>query len=162
MINYLGMDEQSAALRPEDLGHHGHESHFLRELVRASQVVLSAFAREVGMPGARLAVLRAVAVAEGEPLGTMEIARRLGVDSAAVTRQLQAMEADGLVRREPDGRDARRSGAVLTEAGREAFLAVHARAHEFEAKLADAVGAEAMAAAALVLGRVRGAVEATW
>ena len=153
------MDGENRLLRAEDLGHHGQESHFLRELVRASQVVLGAFAREVGMPGARLAVLRVVAVAEGEPLGTMEIARRLGVDSAAVTRHLQALEADGLVRREADKRDARRSGAVLAEAGREAFMAIHARAHAFEARLAEAVGAEAMAVAAQLLSRLREAVE---
>jgi len=143
----------------DELGHTGSEVHLMRELVRASQVVLAAFGRDVGMAGARLAVLRLLAVSEPGSMGTMELSRRLGVNAAAVTRQLQAMEAEGLVVRVGDGRDARRSAAALTDAGRECFRVLHERAHAFEQRIVAAVGAEEVAMATRVLGRVREAVE---
>ncbi|MBI5834192.1 MAG: MarR family transcriptional regulator [Armatimonadetes bacterium] len=153
------MNDFDEASAPDCLGHTGAEMHFLRELVRAAQTLIAAFSREVGMTGARLAVLRALAVSASTPLGTMEIARRLAVNAAAVTRQLQAMEADGLVERVSDGRDGRRSAAVLTVAGREAFALVHERGHAFEERLAALVGADDMAVATSVLTRAREALE---
>src|SRR5512137_2005549 len=86
--------------------HTGDEPHLLREIVRAHQVLMAGFSREVGMPASRFALMRVLA--DGDA-GVTDLARRLGVNAAAVTRQLQEMEAEGLVRRRADPGDGRRS-----------------------------------------------------
>ena len=48
-----------------------------------------------------------------------EIARRIGVEAATLTRALRRMEAGGLVHREPDEQDRRRIRTWLTERGRD-------------------------------------------
>lgn len=47
-----------------------------------------------------------------------EIAKRIGVEAATLTRALRRMEAAGLVHREPDEQDRRRIRTWLTERGR--------------------------------------------
>ena len=75
--------------------------------MRTHQALLNVFSREVGMPAARLSLMRILAIGYHEKLGIMQIARRLGIDAAAVTRQVQAMEAMALssvllIPRDPD------------------------------------------------------------
>ncbi|MFG1703798.1 MarR family winged helix-turn-helix transcriptional regulator [Nonomuraea sp. M3C6] len=48
-----------------------------------------------------------------------EIAKRIGIEAATLTRALPRMEAAGLVRRRPDERDRRRIRTWLTEHGQE-------------------------------------------
>lgn len=137
------------------LSHSREESHFLRELIRAYQALLNAFSHEVGAPASRLMLLRLLATSQPEALGTMAIARRLGVNAAAVTRQLNALEAEGMVAREADARDNRRTIVRLTAAGMQEFLRAHESAHEFERRLASAVSSEDLAIAIRVLAQVR-------
>jgi DNA-binding MarR family transcriptional regulator len=54
---------------------------------------------------------------DGLPVG--EIAARLGIEVPTVVRTVQRMEVAGVVRREPDPADRRRSRIVLTQRGRE-------------------------------------------
>ncbi|ABK19095.1 MarR family winged helix-turn-helix transcriptional regulator [Syntrophobacter fumaroxidans] len=143
-----------------DLHHAGDEPHLIREIMRTHQAVLNVFSRRVGMPAARLALMRLLGTCRSEAVGVMWIARQLGIDAAAVTRQVQAMEREGLVERCKDARDGRRSHVKLTDDGLRAFLQVHERAHAFERALGADVSAEDMAAAARVLVRLRAALEA--
>lgn len=48
-----------------------------------------------------------------------ELAKRIGIEAATLTRALRRMEAAGLVRREADDRDRRRIRTWLTKRGRE-------------------------------------------
>jgi MarR family transcriptional regulator, organic hydroperoxide resistance regulator len=54
-----------------------------------------------------------------EGLTQTELAARLKISSATVTRMLQRMERSGFIRREPDPVDQRVSRVFLTEAGHE-------------------------------------------
>jgi DNA-binding MarR family transcriptional regulator len=90
----------------------------------------------------------------------MWIARQLGVNAAAVTRQVKAMEGEGLIERSADPRDGRRSYVKLTAEGLRVFLELHERAHAFEEALSAAVSAEDVATTVRVLGHVRAALEA--
>jgi DNA-binding MarR family transcriptional regulator len=54
---------------------------------------------------------------EEDGLTPSEIARRIGVEAATLTRALQRMEAAGLVRRQPDEQDKRRIRTWLTARG---------------------------------------------
>ena len=127
--------------------------------IQASQALLNVFSREVGMTSGRLALLRLLAVSNPDGVGIMELARLLGVNAAAVTRQVKGMEKDDLVERSADHRDGRRSYVRLTDKGRRLFGLVHDRAHEFEKALCGTAGEEDIAVAVSVLAKVRGAIE---
>ena len=141
------------------LRHEGDEEHFLREVLHAYQAVVSVFARQVGMPAARLTLMRLLATYAPDEPGVVEIARRLGVNPAAVTRQVAALEMEGLVARRQDSSDGRRTQVRLTTKGRRLIRQIHERAHEFERSLSSTVSAEDIATAARVLTSVRVAAE---
>ena len=104
--------------------------------------------------------MRLLAICHPEAIGIMEIARQLGIDAAAVTRQVKVMESDRLIERCADSRDGRRSYVNLTADGLRIFQQLHERAHAFEQALTTAVSAEDMAATVRVLVHVRAALEA--
>ncbi|HNY30178.1 MAG TPA: MarR family transcriptional regulator [Fibrobacteria bacterium] len=134
--------------------HDRRQTHLLRELMELHQDLMSRFAQRTGSTPARFALLRLLAVSE-EGLGTLELSRRLGIDAAAVTRQLQSLEADALVERIPDAKDARRNRARLSGKGFSTFTAIHEQAHALEKEMDRLVGAQAMASATDTLATIR-------
>lgn len=134
--------------------HRGDESHLLREIVRTHQVMMHGLSRSIGMPGARFALLRLLATSE-RALGVMELARVLNVNAAAITRQVQEMESEGLIRRRSDVRDKRRHGLCLSAKGMRVFGSIHERSHRLEDALRAVVAPEEMVMAGDVLRRVR-------
>ncbi len=132
----------------------GDEDHIFRDLFRTHQAVSNAFTRWVGAPASRIGLLHLLAVGQGQ-LGTNQLARRLNVDAAAVTRQLKEMEAKGLVTRTPHASDGRRSIVKLTPSGREAFRAIHGHGHRFERELEGEVSRSDIEAARRGLGAMR-------
>ncbi len=76
-------------------------------------------------------VLRALWEQEG--LTHKELADRLRITQATITRMLQRMERAGFVQRRPDETDQRISRVYLTDAGR----AVQARVHEVVRQMED-------------------------
>ncbi|NEA37138.1 MarR family transcriptional regulator [Streptomyces sp. SID13031] len=90
---------------------------------------------------------------DGEQRGG-EIAGKLGVDASVVSRQVSALEADGLVSRRPDPADARVSLVQLSEPGRDRLHALYAGySRQLRSALADWDDDE-LAAAAATLRRV--------
>lgn len=138
--------------------HRGDEPHLLREVVRTYHVLMAGFSREVGMPASRLAVLRLLAVTDGD-VGVMDLARSLGVNAAAVTRQVKDLERERLVQRRPDRQDGRRTRLSLSPKGQRLFEELHERTHALERALVEAIGADEMVAAAAVLAKLRAYVE---
>jgi DNA-binding MarR family transcriptional regulator len=128
--------------------------------MRVHQAILAVFSREVGVPASRLTILRALANAGPTGIAVTGLARRMGVDAAAVSRQVTDLERDGLVERRADAGDARRSLVALTRRGLRAFEDVHDRAHAFERSLAAVTTTEEIATAARVLAEVRRVLEA--
>ena len=146
--------DKAKSLDLEDLPHHGCELHLFREVYRTYQVLLAGFSRATGMPASRFAVMRLLVGPEAD-LGVTDIARRLGTDRAAVTRIVQDLEREGLVRRRSDKRDGRRSYIALTPQGRGAIERVHEGLHALERELAPALGAREMREAAATLAKLR-------
>ncbi len=134
--------------------HAGDENHVFRDLFRTYQAVANAFTRCMGAPASRIGLLRMPAVGQGR-LGTRQLARRLNVDAAAVTRQLKELEAEGLVIRRPHETDGRRTVVMLTRSGLAAFRAIHDQGHRFERALEAEVGPKDIQAARRVLEGMR-------
>ncbi len=89
----------------------------LRRLVRAIGLLERGDAACCGMTLSQCHALGEVAKQEGLTSG--ELASRLGVDPSAVTRIIEALVQQGLVRREADPSDRRVVRAVLTGLGRD-------------------------------------------
>jgi DNA-binding MarR family transcriptional regulator len=109
-----------------------------------------------GLRRADASVLRVLAK-DGEQRGG-EIAVKLGVDASVVSRQVSALEADGLVSRRPDPADARVSLVALSDAGRARLDALY---DGFAQRLRAALGDwddDDMATAAQALHHVAAAV----
>lgn len=140
------------------LHHRGDEPHLLREVLRTYQVLMSGFTRMTGMPASRFALIRLLALSE-EDLGITDLARRLGIDSAAVTRQVQQLERERLVVRRADSKDGRRSYVRLSAKGRKLSEEIHERAHGLERSVSAELGAEEVAAAARTLAGLRAFLE---
>ena len=153
MSNYIAMPRRRALEIP-GTHHTGEETHIVREVMRAHQAIVTTFGRSVGAPAARLVLMRLLAIAEGN-LGTTELARRLGVHPAAITRQLQDLERQGLVERCADPRDGRRSAARLTPRGREVFREIHDRGHAFEREMGVSLSPDEVRTAVRVLRELR-------
>ncbi|MFI5710389.1 MarR family winged helix-turn-helix transcriptional regulator [Kribbella sp. NPDC051620] len=71
-------------------------------------------------------VIDAIETAGPEPLGVNGIAEALGVDQPRASKLVAAAVSAGLVRREADQLDGRRTNLVLTPAGHDRLAAVHA------------------------------------
>ena len=151
------MDESNHE-KLEKLHHRGNEPHLFREVFRTYQVLMNGFSRKVGIPASQFALMRLLALTEGN-LGVMDLARELGINAAAVTRQVKQLESERLVRRRTDSRDARRSYISLSAKGQRLFEEIHARTHELERSLASVLGSEEMRNAAEVLAKLRTFVE---
>jgi DNA-binding MarR family transcriptional regulator len=130
-----------------------------QEIVRTHQALIGTFSLEVGMSAARMGVLRQLSSSEEGSLGVVYLARALGVTPAIVTRQVQALEAEGLVRRRNSSTDRRRSHLHLTAKGRRAFAQLHERAHELQTRMLEGLRDEEIDTASHVLGSLRMAIE---
>ena len=153
------MNDKAAEFRNAIMAHGGEETHLFREIMRAHQAIMSVFSREVGMPASRLSLLRLLAVSHPEEPGIIEIARRLSIDAAAVTRQVKELEAGKFVSRRADPRDKRRTCIRLTARGQRSFRALHERAHGFEKELGSRMTSGEIGTAVKVLAAVHAALE---
>ncbi len=83
-------------------------------------------------------VLDAIEAAGPDPLGVNGVATALAVDQPRASKLVAAAVSAGLVRREADQRDGRRTNLVLTDAGQQQLEAVHAyRQDRFAAAMSD-------------------------
>jgi DNA-binding MarR family transcriptional regulator len=76
---------------------------------------------DAGLSIAKLSALRQLSLA-GDSLPLGQLAERLSCVKSNVTQLVDRLEADGFVSRATDANDRRSRLAVLTEAGREAFV----------------------------------------
>ncbi|GAA1568661.1 MarR family winged helix-turn-helix transcriptional regulator [Kribbella hippodromi] len=96
------------------------------------------FAVQAGGPDPVQEVLDAVEGAGDEAIGVNGVAVALGVDQPRASKLVAAAVAGGLLRREADQADGRRTNLVLTSAGHDQLATVHAyRQSRFAAAMAD-------------------------
>ncbi len=153
------MKNSKNKIGPHVLEHRGGEPHLLKELYLTNQSLLINLPRIVGTSVSRLALLRLLAIELVGETGTMEIARRLGVNPAAVTRTLNEMEEQKWVRRGPDPKDGRHRLVRLTQKGHREFHRIHERMHELESSIGERLGTQEVESAVKVLVEIRTVVE---
>jgi DNA-binding MarR family transcriptional regulator len=132
--------------------------HLLHEIMKVHQALLAIFSRQVGLPPSKLALLRLLAISYPEGIGVMELAKKLGVNAAAVTRQVKEIEAQRIVCRIQDTKDARRNYVKLTTEGVQTLEKFHKRSHEFEGQICDAIDPDDLAVAIRVLTQIKTAI----
>jgi len=79
----------------------------------------AALRRDHGLAVTEFDVLITLYNAEDERIGMTALAERVMLSPAGMTHLITRLERDGLVRREPDAADRRKSHAFLTDAGRQ-------------------------------------------
>ena len=130
------------------------EKHLLGELIHLNHALLVSFSREVGVTPARLRLFHSFMHAGPEGIGIIDLAYRLGVTPALVTREVKELEKDGLVKRRHDTNDGRRSIICLSAKGVETISGYHQRAHDYEHALLEGIAEEDVDTAIAVLGKI--------
>lgn len=94
-------------------------SEALREVLTLTQLARAALAQRLGMPLTHVEAVEHVVMAQGagEPIGPVELARRLGVSSAAGTQSVNRLVEEGHMARGPHPRDGRRQVLDVTRSG---------------------------------------------
>jgi MarR family transcriptional regulator for hemolysin len=129
------------------------------QLSRTARTVTQAFERALAEAGGSVAGWQVLLLVRSRQWDTQsELAHALNVTSATLTHHLNAMEAQGLVRRwrEPDNRRVQR--VELTDAGVELFDRLRAVATTHDARLRAALGDEDAAALGDLLARLEAGI----
>lgn len=129
--------------------------HLLRELSLVSRKLSTLFdarVRSRGLTFARARMLLQLAGADGLTQG--ELAEVLAIEQPTVVRQIDAMQAAGLVERLADENDRRVKRVMLTASGRSEANGVLALTDELRAELCDGIPAAELATATAVLRRI--------
>ncbi|MFJ8623204.1 MarR family transcriptional regulator [Kitasatospora sp. NPDC093550] len=91
----------------------------LREVLTLTQLARAALAERLHMPLTHVEAVEHVVIAKnsGEPIGPVELSRRLGVTSAAGTQSVNRLVSEGHMTRRPHPDDRRRQILDVTESG---------------------------------------------
>lgn len=92
----------------------------LQELIDIAEAVPQSVARAAGLSTSELHSLRHLSA---QPMGPVELAKVLGVTSAASSGVVDRLVARGHAERRPDPRDGRRTQVVITDSGRAEVIA---------------------------------------
>lgn len=130
------------------------DHHLLTTQIGATyRALIGCFERFVGITVARFRVLQAFA--DTQELSQSQLQQQLGLDAASITRQVKAMEAEGLVVRRADPGDNRFTLVTLTDSGRARVDALLPLARSFGTKLQEGCDSSEVAIAAQVLQGIR-------
>jgi homoprotocatechuate degradation regulator HpaR len=115
------------------------------ELLKAREAAMARFRpmlRDHGLTEQQWRVIRALA--DFESIDASELARRSFLLAPSLTRILQHLEAEKLVKRAPDVNDQRRSVLTLTPSGRKLFADVAPDSAALYEEIESAFGSERM------------------
>ncbi len=92
---------------------------------------------------------------QGEGLSQRDLVDMTHLKAPTVSGILQDMEREGLIRRVPDGQDARRTRVLVTPAGRAAHEEIRTRLHAMGERQLEGLSSEERETLAALLLRVR-------
>lgn len=119
---------------------------------------MRAFERKLGMSQARLLIMSEL-VRERE-VSQADLQTRLGVDGAAITRQVKQLEREGYISRRTNPRDNRIILVSLTAMGRNVLGRLNKARLEFEDCLLDGIDGEMRMSLRHVLKLIHGNIRA--
>ncbi|HEX8964000.1 MAG TPA: MarR family transcriptional regulator [Rhodocyclaceae bacterium] len=125
------------------------ERNLLRQIGRTGRAMYAAFETQVGEPLPRWRILQALH--ERKCATQKELARHLVLDAGALTRQMKALEAEGLVTRESHPQDNRLTAVALTRAGIALVESTRPRRQTFSRKALQGLPAGELATTLKVL-----------
>lgn len=99
--------------------------------------------RLIGQSSARMEALWAIAYTPPQS-PQIEIARRIGIEGATLTRMLDTLEAEGLVERVPDPSDRRSKHIRITDEGKAVLAEIIAIAGDLRTTLVDGISGPAI------------------
>jgi MarR family transcriptional regulator for hemolysin len=124
-------------------------------LAQAAKVVSRAFDDALAAAGGSLPVwLVLLALQRAPGRNQREIADIAGIHGATLTHHLNAMERDGLVRRQRTETNRRDHEVLLTDRGKQAFRELAAAAQSFNTRLTAGLSESELAATRATLGRL--------
>lgn len=132
----------------------GTDTHLLNfQIGSAYRALIIGFERVVGITIARFRVLHAFG--DAPEVSQAQLQRQLGLDAASITRQVKALETEGLVVRRADPSDNRFTLVALTDTGRAAVDALLPMAEAYGTRLQEGCDPREIAIAAQLLDVIR-------
>jgi DNA-binding MarR family transcriptional regulator len=128
------------------------ERSLLRQLGRTGRAMYAAFEAQVGQALPRWRILQALH--EKKCATQKELAQHLVLDPGALTRQMKALEAEGLVTRQSHPQDNRLTSVALTPAGVALVESVRPQRQAFSRKALQGLPAADLATTLAVLERL--------
>jgi MarR family transcriptional regulator, transcriptional regulator for hemolysin len=128
-------------------------------LARTARAVTQAFDRALAEAGGSAAVWQVLVLVRSQQWGTQsQMAEAMGVTGATLTHHLNAMEAQGLVRRWREAGNRRVQRVALTEEGDALFDRLRGVVVAHDRRLRSALGEEEVEQLAVLLDRLRAGV----
>ena len=131
----------------------------LREVLTLTSLARTALARRLGLSVHDVEAMEQVMLA-GEPLGPVELSRRLGVTSAAATQSVHRLQAAGHVVRSPHPADRRRQVLEVTPSGAAHVFSELGPLLALSARASDGLSAQERAGVARFLAGIADAYRA--
>jgi MarR family transcriptional regulator for hemolysin len=129
-------------------------------LARTSRVVTQAFERAMAEAGGSASIWQVLLLVRSEQWGTQaQMAEAMGVTGATLTHHLNAMEAQGLVRRWRETSNRRVQRVELTDAGAARFDRLRDVAVRHDARLRSKLSDDETAQLAELLDRLQAGLE---
>src|SRR3954451_18907639 len=129
-------------------------------LTRTARVVAQAFDRALAEAGGSAPVWQGLLLVRSAEWGTQaQIAKAMGITGATLTHHLNAMEAQGLVRRRREAPNRRVQRVELTEAGAALFERLREVVVRHDARLRSALTEEEVAQLGVLLDKLQAGVE---
>jgi DNA-binding MarR family transcriptional regulator len=130
----------------------------VRTYTRLWEQVAAQMSRDTGLTMTRFDVLTHLDMAGGR-LGLTDLAGAILLSQSGLSKLLDRMEAAGLIRRDPDPRDARAAFAVITPHGQALVKKARDSHHEFVRQAFAATLDDAdLADLTRIMGRISGAI----
>ena len=129
-------------------------------LARTARVVTQAFERAMADAGGSAAAFQVLLLVRSEEWGTQaRMAEAMGITGATLTHHLNALEAQGLVRRWREAGNRRVQRTALTPAGEELFERLRAVAVRHDERLRSRLSDEEAALLGDLLDRLRAGLD---
>jgi MarR family transcriptional regulator for hemolysin len=129
------------------------------QLTRTAHVVAHAFDEALAGAGASLATWQVLLLVRSQAWGAQErIAEAMGISGATLTHHLNALEAQGLVRRWREAGNRRVQRVELTQAGQALFERLRDAATGFDRRLRSELSEHETAELRRLLGRLEAGI----